>query len=455
MAVKTAPIKSADASLAEQLAALEPRQRERALLEAAPDDETAEALLYDWDVWGRPKQQLPPGDWFVAVWMAGRGFGKTRTGAEAVCKWAHDFSPIALVGAKAADVRDVQVEEGPSSILKISPPWWRPKYEPSKRRLTFPNGAVCITFGADEADSLRGPQFQKAWADELAKWRRLKEAWDNLVFGVRLGDRPQIAVTTTPKPKKVLREIIRKRSTVVVRGSMYENRANLSPIFIQEVEDRYAGSRTGRQEIEGEYLEDIEGALIQRKWIDDHRRRKRRNMLRVNVAIDPAASSGPDSNDTGITVQGTTRIPGDKRLHFDVIADRTCHLPPNGWAREAIKAYEEFKADFIVAEVNNGGEMVKATIHNVDPNVRVKMVHATRGKAKRAEPISILYEQGRVHHVTPKGDELVELEDQLCSLIPPDAPGQEEDDPADSPDRADAVVWGLTELSKGQSFGAA
>jgi phage terminase large subunit-like protein len=449
-------------SIAEQIATLP--DPAAALAELVATDSEAEALEWDWSFWARPKQLLPLGDWFVWFIQSGRGFGKTRSGAEAVIQWAKEgHSPIALVGSTAADVRDTMVEVGEASILKHSPPWFYPHYEPSKRRLTWPNGVIAICYGADEPETFRGPQHAKGWCDEIAKWKRLKEAWQNIVFGMRVGAKPQIVATSTPKPKKLLRELVRKKSTKVTRGSMYENRGNLPDVFLAEIEDAFAGTRTGRQEIEGELLDEAEGALWTRAVIDRNRRRKRRDdYRRIVVAIDPAAGSGPDSNDTGIVGAGSwmhelsagdaeTGKKAKKRLEHDVLADRTCHLPPEGWARQAIALLEELGGDAIVAEINNGGEMVKSTIHAVDATVKVRVVHATRGKVVRAEPISALYEQGRVHHI----GRLDELEDQQVQFTQEKVDTSERDEEqSDSPDRVDALVWCLTELHEKASWGA-
>jgi phage terminase large subunit-like protein len=428
--------------------------------EIAPDDEAAVALEHDWPFWARPKQRIPVacpchgGRWFRWLIMTGRGFGKTRTGAETIHEWAQDFSPLALVGSTAADVRDVMIEgkDTGASLLECAAPWWRPVYEPSKRKLTWPNGAVAHAYGADEPETFRGPQHQKGWLDEVGKWRYLNEATDNLTFGMRLGRRPQMVITTTPKPKKRLIEIARSKRTHVTRGSMFENARNLAPVFLEEILDKYGGTRQGRQEIEGELLEELEGALFPRARIDAARvKRPPADLGRVVVAVDPAAGSGPESNDTGIVGAGSdTRRPA----HFYVLADRTCHLPPAGWAATAINLYHELRADAIVAEVNNGGEMVAAVIRNApnSENVRVRMVHATRGKVVRAQPSSLLYEQGRAHHVGA----LDALEDQMTSFddeAADQARRRAEEDPSASPDRVDALVWALTYLSERRAGG--
>lgn len=338
---------------------------------------------------------------------------------------------IAIVAPTAGDVRDTMVELGESSILKISPPWFMPKYEPSKRRLTWPNGAVATTFSADEPDRLRGPQHDLAWADEVAVWKR-PEAWDNLMFGLRLGLNPRCIVTTTPKPVKVIRELTARvdKDVVMTGGSTYENRANLAAGFLEDILGRYEGTRLGRQEIYGELLDDTPGALWQRSRIDELRVEKAPDLVRVVVAIDPAASSDEDSNETGIIVAGKG-VDG----HGYVLADRSCRMSPHGWATRAVTAFDEFKGDRIVGEANNGGDMVESTVRTVRSSIPFRKVHASRGKHVRAEPIAALYEQGRVHHV----GSMPELEDQLCNWVPEGVDW--------SPDRLDALVWVLTELN--------
>ncbi|ADU50161.1 hypothetical protein Tmar_0036 [Thermaerobacter marianensis DSM 12885] len=394
-------------------------------------DEEAEALLYDWRFWARPKQLPPEGPWRIWLILAGRGFGKTRTGAEWVREQVerHGRRRIAIVGRTAADVRDVMVE-GESGILSISPPWFRPVYEPSKRRLTWPNGAIATLYSADEPDLLRGPQHDAAWADELAAWRR-PEAWDNLMFGLRLGPDPRVVVTTTPRPVKLIRDLLNDPTCVVTRGSTYENAANLAPAFLEQIISRYEGTRLGRQELYGEVLDDVPGALWQRKRIDELRVREAPELVRVVVAIDPAVTSEEGSDETGIVVAGRG-VDGDAY----VLADRSCRMSPDGWARRAVKAYYDFDGDRIVGEVNNGGDLVETVIRTVDPKVPYKAVRASRGKAVRAEPVAALYEQGKVHHVGT----FDHLEDQLCQITPDGYQG------AGSPDRADALVWALTEL---------
>jgi phage terminase large subunit-like protein len=378
----------------------------------------------------RPNQLPPPGDWRVWLLLAGRGFGKSRTGAE----WVRSETEAgrrwqwAFVGATAADVRDIMVE-GDSGILRISPPWFRPEYEPSKRRLTWPNGAVATLFSGDEPDQLRGPNRDGAWADEVAKWKHAREAWDNLELVLRAGSDPRCVVTTTPKPIAVVRELLTDPLTTVTRGSTYDNAANLAPSFLRRILGKYEGTRLGRQELHAELLDDIPGALWQRAMLDDLRVAEAPELQRIVVAVDPAVTSGEDSDETGIVVAGKG-IDG----HGYVLADLTCRLSPDGWARRAVQAYHTRRADMLVAEVNNGGELVETTIRTVDPLVAYKAVRASRGKRVRAEPVAALYEQGRVHHV----GSLADLEDQQCNYTPDGYDG--------SPDRVDALVYALTEL---------
>ncbi len=391
--------------------------------------EQAAALLYDWAFWARLEQLPPPGDWFVWLLRSGRGFGKTRTGAEWVRAEVESGrrGRIALVGQSKADVRDTMIEVGESAILNISPPWCRPIYEVSKRRLTWPNGAIAVAYSGDEPDQLRGPQHDGAWVDELAKMRYPQETWDNLELGLRLGPHPQVVVTSTPRPIPIIRKLLADPDTVDVRGSTYDNAANLSPKALERWRRKYEGTRLGRQELHGEILEDVPGALWKRTQIEMLRVQGAPELVRVVVGVDPAASSSEDAADTGIVAAGL-----GANGHGYVLADSTAHGTPAEWARAAIGLYYSTRADRIVGEVNNGGEMVGYTLMTVDPTVSYKAVRASRGKYTRAEPIAALYEQGRVHHVGTFPD----LEDQMCTWVP----GEE------SPDRMDALVWTLTEL---------
>jgi len=389
----------------------------------------AEALLYDWQLWARENQLPPPGEWRKWLCNAGRGWGKTRTGAEWV-KWRvnNGYRYVALVGRTSADVRDVMIC-GESGLLSIYPKRERPRYVASRRSVEWPNGVIGKCYSAEEPDQMRGPQHDTAWADELASWK-YRDAWDQLMFGLRLGKDPRVVITTTPRPTPIIKEIIADPSTVVVRGSTFDNKANLAAAFIDTIVQRYEGTRLGRQELYAEVLDDNPGALWRRADIEDARVRRAPAMRRVVVAIDPEATSGEESAETGIIAAGEG-VDGE----YYVLKDVSRRDTPNGWARAAIAIFNELRADRIVAEINNGGEMIEAVLRSVDPYISYYGVHASRGKATRAEPIAALYEQGRVHHV----GSFPELEDQMCEW----SPGQK------SPDRMDALVWALTELTTG------
>ncbi|MGJ0397424.1 MAG: DNA-packaging protein [Methylocystis sp.] len=368
--------------------------------------------------------------------LAGRGFGKTRTGAEWVREKKEKCGRIALVAPTAGDARDVMVE-GESGILACSPSWDRPRYEPSKRRVTWKNGARATLYSAEDPEALRGPQFSAAWADELCAWPYAQETWDMLQFGLRLGRNPQCAVTTTPKPIKVLKDLIVNPATVVTGGSTYANRANLAEGFFAQIIRRYEGTRLGRQELLAEILDDVPGALWTRAMFDKHRIRAAPELRRVVVAIDPSGASGDDdaSNSIGIIGAG---LGIDGRGY--VLTDRTCSLSPAGWGRRAVDAYHEFKADRIVAEQNFGGAMVEHVIKTTDPKASFRAVVASRGKVVRAEPVAALYEQGRISHVGAFSD----LEDQACQMTESGFVGD------GSPDRVDALVWAITDLMFGE-----
>jgi phage terminase large subunit-like protein len=387
----------------------------------------ADALLYTWSEWVRDNQRPPEGDWATWLILAGRGFGKTRVGSETVRRWVQNFPFVNLIGATSDDARDIMIE-GESGILAICPRQERPEYLPSKRCLEWPNGARSLIFTADEPERLRGKQHMKLWCDELGSWRR-PEAFVQAMLGLRLGALPQAVVTTTPKPVRLIRELIADTGTVTTRGSTYDNRGHLAPGFFARIINRYEGTRLGRQELNAELLDDVEGALWSGELIEAARVRKAPDMARIVVAIDPATTSGEDSDETGIVVAGRG-VDG----HAYVLRDLSCRLSSNGWGNRAVNAYREFRADRIVAEVNNGGDLVENVIRVIDRNISYKAVHASRGKIVRAEPISALYEQKRVHHVGL----FAELETQMCSFVPDNFDG--------SPDRVDALVWALTEL---------
>jgi phage terminase large subunit-like protein len=397
----------------------------------------AVALLYEWRFWARANQLPPDGDWRVWLLLAGRGFGKTRTGAEMIRAraLARTARRLALVAPTAGDARDVMVE-GESGILAISPAWERPRYEPSKRRLTWPNGAVGTVFSAEEPERLRGPQHDAAWCDELASWR-YPETWDMLMFGLRLGTDPQVVVTTTPRPTRLLHELIADPTVVVTRGTTYENRTNLAPGFLGQIIRKYQGTRLGRQELEAELLEDVPGALWNRGIIEAARSRTTPSLTRVVVAIDPAVSATEEADETGIVVAGK-----DDYGHGWVLADASGRYKPTEWAKTAISAYHSHCADRIVAEVNNGGEMVEATLRMIEPDVPFAAVRASRGKITRAEPVAALYEQGRVHHLGT----FPHLEDQMCAFTDGNRLITKTRRVGGSPDRVDALVWALTDL---------
>lgn len=428
-------------SLAQVLAEMSEEERLAALAGLSPS--VLAALKYDWDFWARPNQLEPPGDWTTWLILAGRGFGKTRTGAEFVRSNVCGKTPlspgrcthIALVAETAPDARDVMVE-GPAGLLACHSKDFRPEYQPSKRRLTWPNGAYATLFNAVEPDQLRGPQHDLAWCDELAKFRYARETWDQLQFGLRLGSHPRQIVTTTPRPIPVIRKLMADENTFVTRGRTYDNAANLAAPFLRQIEERYGNTRIGRQELEGEVLDDIPGALWSREILDTSRVADApTDLTRVIVAVDPAATSGEEADETGIVGVGVAPNE-DGATHGYILADRSLRGTPEEWARRAVQLYRELSADRIVAEKNNGGEMVEAVIKAVDRSVPVTLVTATRGKVVRAEPISALYEQGRVHHV----GRFDKLEDQMCTF------SQDMLRVEGSPDRVDALVWGLTEV---------
>ena len=407
--------------------------------------EAKAALKYSWEFWARPNQLEPEGDWHTWLILAGRGFGKTRTGAETIRKWVCGSTPlgrgqcsrIALVAETGADARDVMVL-GESGLLAVHPADFRPTYHPSKRLVEWPNGAKAWLYNATEPDQLRGPQHDGAWCDELAKWDYAQETWDQLQFGLRLGDFPKAIVTTTPRPIPLIRKMVKDDVVRVTSGSTMDNADNMAASFMREIQDKYAGTRLGRQELNGEILEDIPGALWTRESIDDHRiKQAPEDLERVIVSVDPATSNNEGSDETGLVVVGLARD-GDGYGRGYVLEDASLKGSPEEWASKAVSLYRKWSADKIVAEKNQGGDMVMAVIRAQDRSVPVKLVHASRGKVVRAEPISTLYEQGRVHHVGI----FDKLEDQMCLFsvdnIRTPAFG--------SPDRVDALVWGLTEL---------
>ena len=379
-----------------------------------------------WADMARPEQLPPAGDWTTWLFMAGRGAGKTRAGSEWVHQQVRDGAKrIALVGATASDCRDVMVE-GESGLLATASPMDMPVYEPSRRRLTWPNGAIASTYSAEEPDRLRGPQHDAAWCDELAAWRHAA-AWPMMLLGLRLGESPRALVTTTPRPTKLVKELIGQPTTVVTRGSTYDNRENLAPSFLDSIIKRYENTRLGRQELQGEIIEDVEGALWTLMMLDELRVDEPPDLERIVVAVDPAVSAHQDSDETGIVAVGIG-VDGEGY----VLADRSCRLSPDGWGRRVVGAYHDLEADRVVVESNQGGDLVVSLLATVDPSVPVKRIHASRGKRLRAEPVAALYEQARVHHVGV----FPELEDQMMSFT---------GDSGGADDRVDALVHGLTE----------
>jgi phage terminase large subunit-like protein len=383
------------------------------------------ALQSHWPFWARPEQLAPAGDWRTWLVKAGRGWGKTRVGAEWVRGRAEAVGRIALVGPTAADVRDVMVE-GESGIMSICPAGERPEYQPSRRRLVFPSGALAFCYSADEPERLRGPQHGAAWCDEIGAWR-YPEAWDQLRMGLRLGNDPRAVVTTTPRPTDLLRRIAKDPGTVTTRGTTFDNRANLATDFLSAIVARYEGTRLGRQELMGEDLDDNPAALWQRNDLDRFRVMGVPELVRVVVGVDPAVTASEEADETGIVVVG---LGADG--HGYVLDDRSLRGTPDGWGREAMAAYHRHRANGIVVEVNQGGDLVRHLLSTLDRHVPIREVRASRGKVARAEPVAALYEQGRIHHVGTFGP----LEDQLCGWTP----GH------DSPDRLDALVWAVTEL---------
>lgn len=392
----------------------------------------------EWIERARPAQLTPPGlDWSTWLILAGRGWGKTRTGAEDVAYYGcrNPGWRIAVIGPTYADARDTCVE-GDSGLLSVIAPEMIATWNRSLGELILVNGSRYKLFSADEPDRLRGPQHHRAWCDELAAWTK-PDAWDQMLFGLRLGVAPQAVVTTTPKPTPLVRRLAKDARTRLTKGRTLDNAANLAQSALEQLQARYAGTRLGRQELEAEILDDVPGALWTRAMIDEAL--KPVNLppfARVVVAVDPSGTRGDDGGDSiGIVVAAKGR---DGRAY--VLADRTCNLSPAGWGRVAVQAYREFDADRIVAERNFGGAMVEHVIRTADPYVPYEEVVASRGKVVRAEPVAALYEQGRVTHVGSMPD----LEDQMCQMAGDGYLGE------GSPDRLDAMVWALTELMLGE-----
>jgi len=402
------------------------------------------ALPFLFEFWAMPHQLPPKGDWRSWVIMGGRGAGKTRAGAEWVRAQVEGARPldagrcrrVALVGETIEQVREVMIF-GDSGILACSPADRRPDWEATRKRLVWPNGAVATVHTAHDPEGLRGPQFDAAWVDELAKWKKAEETWDQLQFALRLGDDPRVCVTTTPRNVGVLKKLLASSSTVTTHAPTEANAANLAGSFLEEVRARYRGTRLGRQELDGVLLADAEGALWTSERIEAGRVRDVPLLDRIVVGLDPATTTGAGSDECGIVVVGAQTQGPPQDWRAVVLADCTVQgATPSGWARAAISAMVQYGADRLVAEVNQGGQMVVEVLRQVDPLVPVKSVHASRGKVARAEPVAALYEQGRVGHVAG----LDALEDQMCRMTARGFEG------TGSPDRVDALVWALHEL---------
>ncbi len=397
------------------------------------ESEIIERLLNDWELWAREDQLPPSGNWLTWLVLGGRGAGKTRAGAEWVRAVAleHADARIALIGETLSDVRSIMIE-GISGLLSVHSAHERPKFESSKKQITWKNGAIAQVYSAEDPESLRGPQFSHAWCDEVAKWRHVDESFDMLQFGLRLGSKPRQVVTTTPRPIPLLKRLLKDDSCVVTRAATARNAANLAPAFLETVVARYKGTRLGRQELDAEILEDRPDALWPRALIEQCRVNTHPPLERIVVAVDPPVTSGKRSDACGIVVAG---LASDGRAH--VIRDATVEqAAPTQWALAVVAAYHRAGADRVVAEVNQGGELVTAMIAQVDSSVPVRMVRATRGKWLRAEPVAAPYEQGRVTHVGA----FPELEDQMADF------GRDGLSSGSSPDRVDALVWALSEL---------
>lgn len=426
-------------SLMERIADLPDEERHAVLSGLDP-----EALMWDWSAWGRPEQQAPDGDWEVWIYMAGRGAGKTRTASEWVREEAKHTNTgprrFALVARTAADVRDVIVE-GESGIINVSPPSEKPLYEPSKRRLTWPNGNVATCFTADEPDSLRGPQFTHAWGDEVAAWRQSPDAagmtaFGNLRVGTRLGPNPKLMLTTTPKRVPLLYDLMdeakKTGKVIITRGSTFDNAGNLAGAYLNTMKGIYGGTTLGAQELYGEMLDAMEGAL----WTDEVLRAHRVGSLpqyaplRV-IGVDPSVAENP-KDECGIVVCASTADHDLYKRQSWVLEDASIHGAPEVWANEVVRMARKWGCP-VVAEVNQGGALVANAIHTIDPTIKVLEVHSKVGKQLRAEPVTLAYEQGRVHHVNV----LADLETQMTSWVPGDTK---------SPDRVDALVHALTAL---------
>jgi phage terminase large subunit-like protein len=402
------------------------------------------SLPWLFEHWALGHQLPPAGDWTTWVVLGGRGAGKTRAGSEWVRAQVEGGKPgdpgacsrVALVAETLDQAREVMIF-GPSGILAGSPPDRRPEWQATRKRLVWPNGAVAQIFSASDPESLRGPQFDGAWCDELGKWRRGEDAWDMLQFALRLGARPRAVVTTTPRPSPLLEAIVGAEGTVVTQAPTAANRMHLARGFLETVTARYGGTRTGRQELDGEFVRDLDGALWSFEMLEAARALRAMELDRVVVAVDPPVTGGPGADHCGIVVAGVAMAGRPQDWVAEVIADGSvAGLSPQGWAERAVALYHAHGADRLVAEVNQGGDLVADLIRHVDPMVPFRAVNATRGKVLRAEPVAALYEQGRVRHRTA----FRELEAQMALMTWRGFAGK------GSPDRVDALVWAITDL---------
>ncbi len=408
------------------------------------DGEGLRALPYLFEFWAMPHQLPPEGEWRAWVILGGRGAGKTRAGAEWVRAQVEGPTPLSsgpkhrvgLIAETFEQAREVMVF-GDSGIMAVTPEDRRPRWVSSRKVLEWPNGATAQLFSAQDPEGLRGPQFDAVWVDEFAKWRLAEETWDMVQFALRLGDDPRSCVTTTPRNTVALRELLARGSTVTTHAPTYANRANLAPEFLVEVEARYGGTRLGRQELEGELLTDVQGALWSYATLATRQVQVLPKFDRVVVAIDPPVTGRKNSDDCGIIVAGVVMQGPPQEWCVYVIEDATVSAAsPNAWAKAAIAAMNRHEADRLVAEVNQGGEMVETILRQEEPLVSFRAVHATKGKVLRAEPVAALYEQGRVRHL--RG--LSALEDQMCQMTTAGFEGR------GSPDRVDALVWAIYDL---------
>lgn len=424
------------------LACAPPQERE-SFLNDLPEEALA-ALPYIFEFWALDHQLAPEGNWKTWVIMGGRGAGKTRAGAEWVRSEVEGSRPmdpgrsrrVALVGETLDQVREVMVM-GESGILACSPPDRKPTWEATRKRLVWPNGAIAQAFSAHEPESLRGPQFDAAWVDELAKWKKAEDAWDMLQFGLRLGETPRQVVTTTPRNVSVLKRILDLPSTVTTHAPTEANRAYLADSFLEEIRERYAGTRLGRQELDGVLMTDTEGALWTQEMLIRSQIEKTPSFNRVVVAVDPPVTGHSKSDECGIVVVGACTEGQPQDWQAVVLEDASVKAAsPQRWAEAALDAMARHGADRLIAEVNQGGDLVESVVRQIDPVVPFRAVRATRGKAARAEPVAALYEQGRVKHM--RG--LNELEDQMVQMTQHGFSGQ------GSPDRVDALVWALQEV---------